>query len=238
MGKPIIAQRRGKGADSFTSNSFRHKGEAKILPDKENALIMDFVHCQGHTAPLAQLYYDDGEIGYAIAPEGVAVGDILDFSEKASVDFGNVLPLKNIPEGVSVFNIEQRPRDGGQFVRSSGSSARVISKSKDGVVLQMPSRKTKLFHPDCRAMIGVVAGGGRVDKPFLKAGRKFHAMKARSKYWPSVSASAMNAVAHPFGNKRTARKSKAKPAPKNAPPGRRVGAIRARKTGRAKGKRL
>ena len=83
-------------------------------------------------------------------------------------------------------------------------------------------------------MIGVVAGGGRVEKPFLKAGKKFFAMKAKNKYWPKVSASAMNAVAHPFGNKRTLRKSKAKPAPKNAPPGRLVGAIRPRRTGRRK----
>lgn len=234
MGKPITAQKRGKGSQTFRSPSFKFKGEAKILPHKENALVMDLVHCRGHSAPLAQLYYDDGEIGYSIASEGLMVGDQVFFGDEAELKNGNVLPLKSIPEGVIVCNIELRPNDGGKLVRSSGASARVVSKAKDGVVLQLPSKKQKKFHPNCKAMIGVVAGGGRVDKPFLKAGNKFYAAKARNKYWPVVSASAMNAVAHPFGNKRTLRKSKAKPAPKNAPPGRKVGAVRARKTGRGR----
>lgn len=237
MGKNITAQKRGKGSQTFRSPSFRFKGKAQLL-SKEGALVADLVHCQGHTAPLALLYYDDGEFGYSIAPEGVAVGDMLDFSSEAKVAHGNALQLKNIPEGVNIFNIEVRPNDGGKLVRSSGSSARIISRTKDAVVVELPSRKRKSFNPDCKAMVGVAAGGGRVEKPFLKAGRKFYAMKARNKYWPSVSASAMNAVAHPFGNKRTARKSKAKPAPKNAPPGRLVGAIRARRTGRSRGKRV
>jgi large subunit ribosomal protein L2 len=232
MGKPITAQKRGKGSQTFRSPSFKFKGEAKMLPFKENAIVMDLLHCRGHTAPLAQVFYDDGEIGLMIAPEGISVGDQMAFGEEAEIKFGNIMPLKAIPEGVTVFNVELRPNDGGKLVRSSGASARVISKAKDGVVLQLPSRKQKKFHPECRAIIGIAAGGGRVDKPFLKAGNKYFAMKARNKYWPSVSASAMNAVAHPFGNKRTLRKSKAKPAPKNAPPGRKVGAIRARKTGR------
>lgn len=232
MGKPITAQKRGKGSQTFRAPSFKFKGQAKVLPFKENALIMDILSCRGHSAPLAQIYYDDGETGLMIAPEGIAVGDQIHFGAEAEIKYGNVMPLKAIPEGVAVFNIEMRPNDGGKIVRSSGASARIISKAKDGIVVQLPSRKQKKFHPECRATIGVAAGGGRVDKPFLKAGTKYYAMKARNKYWPSVSASAMNAVAHPFGNKRTLRKSKAKPAPRNAPPGRRVGAIRARKTGR------
>lgn len=238
MGKNITAQKRGKGSNTFKAPSFKFKADAKVLPNKESAIVMDFIHCRGHTAPLAQLYYDDGEIGHMIAPEGLTVGDELSFGSESSLNFGNVLPLKDIPEGVAIYNIEITPRDGGRLVRSSGATARIVSKTKEGVVVQLPSRKQKKLNPDCCATIGVVAGGGRVDKPFLKAGRKYYAMKARNKYWPSVSASAMNAVAHPFGNKRSLRKSKAKPAPKNAPPGRRVGAIRARKTGRARGKRI
>lgn len=232
MGKPITAQKRGKGNQTFRAPSFKFKGEVKILPHKEEALVVDLMTCRGHTAPLAEVYYDDGEAGFVIAAEGLSVGDVIKLGENAEVKYGNILPLKAIPEGVAVYSIEMRPNDGGKIVRSSGASAKIISKAKDGVVLQLPSKKQKKFHPECRAIIGVAAGGGRVDKPFLKAGRKYFAAKARNKYWPSVSASAMNAVAHPFGNKRTLRKSKAKPAPKNAPPGRKVGAIRARKTGR------
>ncbi|MCA9477518.1 MAG: 50S ribosomal protein L2 [Nanoarchaeota archaeon] len=237
MGKNITAQKRGKGSSTFRTPSFRFKGEAKILP-REGAFVADLVHCQGHSAPLMHLCYDDGEYGYAIAPEGIAVGDVLDFSNEAEVTHGNVLTLQQIPEGVAIFNIEAKPNDGGKFVRSSGASARIISKTANAVVVEFPSKKQKKFHPQCRATIGMAAGGGRVDKPFLKAGKKFYAAKAKNKYWPIVSASAMNAVAHPFGNKRSSRKSKAKPAPKNAPPGRLVGAIRARKTGRSRGKRV
>ncbi len=237
MGKNITAQKRGRGSATFTSPSFRFKGDAKI-PRKDSAIIMDIIHCQGHTAPLVQLYYDDGDVGVAIAIEGMTVGDELDFKPGAEIKHGNVLPLKDIPEGVPICNVETAPFDGGRLVRSSGMSARIVSKAKDGIVIELPSRKKKKFNPSCRAMVGVVAAGGRTDKPFLKAGKKFYAIKARKKYWPSVSASAMNAVAHPFGNKRTARKSKAKPAPKNAPPGRKVGAIRPRKTGRGRGKRV
>ncbi len=237
MGKRITAQKRGRGSPTFKSPSFRAKGAAKFL-NKENAMVVDIINCQSHTAPLARVYYDDGEAGLLIASEGITVGDEIDMSATAEVNHGNVLALKNIPEGVAIFNIEGTPFDGGKFARSSGAAAKLISKSKDTVLVEFPSKKQKKFHPNCRATIGVVAGGGRVDKPFLKAGKKFYAMKARNKYWPIVSSSAMNAVAHPFGNKRTLRKSKAKPAPKNAPPGRKVGAIRPRKTGRAKGKRL
>lgn len=239
MGKLITAQKRGKGSSTFRTHSFKFKGEAKVLSDSQGAFVADIIHCAGHSAPLALLYYDDGSVAYTIAAEGMTVGDKISLTTvDTEIKVGNVLTLRDIPEGVTVYNIEARPNDGGKFVRASGGSAKIVSKASDGIVIQMPSRKQKKFNPDCRATIGVVAGSGRVDKPFLKAGTKYYAMKARNKYWPIVSASAMNAVAHPFGNKRTARKSKAKPAPKNAPPGRLVGAIRARKTGRSRGKRV
>ena len=152
----------------------------------------------------------------------------------AEVEIGNVLPLQNIPEGALVFNIELKPGDGGKFVRSSGTFARVLSQLKEGVVIQLPSKKKKTFHPECRASLGVIAGGGRKDKPMLKAGKKFFAMKAKNKLWPKVSGNAQNAVDHPFGTSRSQRKSKARPAPHNAPPGRKVGMIRPRHTGRNK----
>jgi len=133
-----------------------------------------------------------------------------------------------------IFNIESIPGDGGKFVRSSGTFAKVVSQMKDTVIVQLPSKKRKEFHPKCRASIGVVAGGGRPEKPLLKAGNSFFKMKAKNKLWPKVSGSAMNAVDHPFGNKRTSRKSKAKPISRNAPPGRKVGMVAARRTGRKK----
>ena len=237
MGKRIIAQKRGRGSSRYRVHSFKYKGRAKVASRKDNALVVDLIGCRGHTAPLAQVLYDDGQQGLIIAPEGVGVGDTLDLSPEAKIAHGNIVQLKNIPEGITIFNIEAVPNDGGKFVRSSGAGARIISRSPSAVVVQFPSRKQKKFNPNCRATIGVVAGGGRVEKPFLNAGRKFYSMRARNKLWPTVSANAMNAVDHPFGNSRSLYKAKSRPAPRNAPPGRRVGHIRPRKTGRSRSRR-
>ena len=96
----------------------------------------------------------------------------------------------------------------------------------------MPSKQQKTFLPNCRATIGVLAGSGRVDKPFVKAGKKFHAMKAKNKLYPKTSGVAMNAVDHPFGSGRGRHIGKPKTPPRNAPAGRNVGLIRAKRTGR------
>jgi len=126
------------------------------------------------------------------------------------------------------------PGDGGKLVKTSGGVARIVSKSLKKVIVKLPSKKQKEFHPKCNATIGVIAGSGRVDKPFLKAGNKFKAMKAKGKYWPIVSGASMNAVDHPLGGARSSRKGRPTIAPRNAPPGRKVGMIRPRKTGRGR----
>ena len=231
MGKNLIQQRRGRGTGRFRARSFAAAGEAALRGNHAYE-VLDLIRSTGHTAPLARVKYDDNTHGLVIAAEGLYVGNTYAIGEEAGVAYGNALPLKAIPEGTPIFNIEGRPGDGGKFVKSSGASAKLVSRSDKGVTIKLPSKKNKVFHPDCRAIIGIVAGSGRVEKPFLKAGKKHHAMKARNKYYPSVSGSAMNAVAHPFGNKRSLRKAKAKPTSRNAPPGRKVGAIAARRTGR------
>ncbi|MBR9702791.1 50S ribosomal protein L2 [Candidatus Woesearchaeota archaeon] len=233
MGKNLIQQRRGKGSGRFRTRSFASAGSVSVK-QKKSYQILDLIRSTGHSAPLARIKYDDESMGLIIAAEGVYVGKEYVMGEEAPVAYGNVLPLKSIPEGTPIFNIESKPGDGGKFIRSSGGSAKLVSRSEKSITVKLPSKKNKLFHPECRAIIGVVSGGGRPEKPLLKAGTKHHIMKARNKYYPSVSGSAMNAVAHPFGNKRSLRKSKAKPTSKNAPPGRKVGAIGARRTGRRK----
>ena len=80
------------------------------------------------------------------------------------------VPLSEVPEGGLVCNIEAIPGDGGKFVRSSGGVARVVGKQPDKVTVMLPSKKEHSFHPACRAKIGVIAGGGRKEKPLLKAG--------------------------------------------------------------------
>jgi large subunit ribosomal protein L2 len=156
---------------------------------------------------------------------------MLQCGNQAEVKTGNVLPVKNIPDGTAIFSIELQPGDGGKFVRSSGSSAKVVGKTPEGIVVKLPSNKSKTFNPECRACIGVIAGSGRVDKPMLKAGVKHFAKKAKNKYYPIVSGVSMNAVAHPFGSKCSHTKGRPTQAARNDPPGRKVGSIAPRRSG-------
>lgn len=235
MGKNLIQQARGKGGPVYRALGFRFKGAARI-GNAGTAKVVDLVRCRAHSAPLAYVQHDDKSYGFMIAPLGLKVGSVIMIGKGAPSEPGNCPTLAEIPEGTEVFNIEGKPGDGGKFVRGSGLSARIVTKTEKTVVVELPSKARKEFNPGCRAIIGVAAGGGRTEKPFLKAGKKMLKMKQKHKYWPIVSGSAMNAVDHPFGNKRTSRKSKATPVPRNAPPGRKVGALYARRTGRKKGK--
>ncbi|GAB4325990.1 MAG: hypothetical protein Kow0069_32320 [Promethearchaeota archaeon] len=162
------------------------------------------------------------------------VGDRVHVGRKANLRVGNILPLSEIPSGTLVYNLEGIPGDGGKFVRGSGTSATVQTKTPKGVTVQMPSGKVRLFHPNCRATVGVVAGGGRPSKPFVKAGKKFHLMRAKGTKYPKVRGVAMNAVSHPFGGGSKQRPGKSTTTSRNAPPGRKVGLIAARRTGRKK----
>ncbi len=236
MGKPIIAQKRGKGSPTYTVSSHRFKGKAKQYADGE-AIIVDIVHCAAHSAPLCLAEHMDGTLYLTIAGEGATVGDIVQVGTGAELAVGNTLMLKDMPEGTPVFNIESQPGDGGRFCRTSGSAARIAQKTEKTVTVILPSKKTRSFPATCRGTVGVPAGGGRKEKPLLKAGTAFHKYGARNKLWPKTSATKMNATDHPFGNTRSLRKAKAKPAPRNAPPGRNVGMIRPRKSGRSKGRK-
>lgn len=232
MGKTITSVKRGKGSPTYTKPSHRFKGASQVL-NRQEAQVIDIITSQAHSAPVLVLQYEDNSNSLMVAPEGLRVGDTIQI-DGTELKNGNFMKLKDVAIGVDLFNIERVPGDGGKFVRSSGASAKVVAKTKKGITVKLPSKKLKTFHPDCRATIGVVAGGGRKEKPFFKAGRKFHAMKAKNVYWPITSATSMNAADHPFGNTRSLRKAKSRPAPANAPPGRKVGAIRPRKTGRGK----
>lgn len=236
MGKNLTQQARGKGGPSFTAPSFRYIGEAKLKHGTVSAQIVDIVNSQAHSTPLLQVKYNDGTDGYMIAPEGVFVGQTLSIGENAPLVLGNSPTLKDIPEGTLLFNIEGVPGDGGKFCRTTGSFAKLIAKTENAVQILLPSKKIKEFNLNCRATIGIPAGSGRKEKPFLKAGTMFHYRSARKKRYPTMSGSAQNAVDHPFGNKRSSRKSKARPVPKNAPPGRKVGYLRPKRTGQSKGR--
>jgi len=238
MGKRIIQQARGKGGPRYRSPSFNYRGKAshrtQIKAPFINGRVVDIIKCRGHSAPLALIGYDDGEFCLTIAPEGIRIGQTVGYGADVEISSGNSTQLGNLPEGTLVYNIESKPGDGGKFCRASGSAAKIVSKLDNKITVMLPSKKKKVFDGGCRASIGIAAGGGRLEKPLLKAGNKHYKMKAKNKLYPIVSGSAMNAVDHPFGNARSSRKSKSKPISKNAPPGRKVGVVGARRTGRRK----
>lgn len=237
MGRRIIQQRRGRGTHTYKSPSHRYFGklEHRNYDDAErkevtSGVIVDLVKCPGHSAPLARVQYGS-EVVLVPAPEDVKVNDVVQSGEKAVLAKGCTLPLKNIPEGTLIYNLELQPGDGGKLARTAGTFARVVSKAGSRVIIELPSRKQKEFLGDCRATIGVIAGSGRQEKPFLKAGKKMHAMRAKNKLYPRTSGVAMNSVDHPFGSGRGRHVGKPKTVSRNAPPGRKVGLISARRTG-------
>ncbi len=233
MGR-LIQQRRGKGSPTYKSPSFKYAGRAKYAQDFNELVegeVVDLIHSRGHNAPLMQIELENGYELLLIAPEGISVGEKVQFGSGADVDEGNVLPLGEIPEGTKIFNLERRHQDGGKFVRSTGSVARVVAQMGDTVVVRLPSKKEIELNPKCRATVGVVAGGGRVEKPFMKAGNKFKAMKSKNNKYPNVSGVSKNAVDHPYGGS-SSDKGKPTIAPKNAPPGRKVGKNRPKRTGK------
>ncbi|MCC7575324.1 MAG: 50S ribosomal protein L2 [Methanomethylovorans sp.] len=236
MGKRIISQNRGRGTPTYRAPSHRYKASLKHPKVNDNEMLTGTVigleHDPARSAPLAKVSFANGEERMIVAPEGMAVGTIISCGAEAEVRPGNVLPLRNIPEGVPVCNIESKPNDGGQFARSSGVYATVVSHDKGKTVIQMPSGEMKWLNSKCRATVGIVAGGGRLDRPFLKAGKKYHKMKTRAAKYPRVRGVAMNVIDHPFGGGNRQHPGRPTTVGRNAPPGRKVGQIAARRTGK------
>jgi len=220
MGKRIIQQRRGRGTSTYRvpHKSFRPIVEYK----KEKGTVIDIVRAPLLDAPLAKIRYENGTSGFIVAPEGLMTGhDINDL----------IKPLSDIKEGTKIFCIETSPFSGPKLCRAPGSSATIVSKGNT-IIVQLASKKKKALHPGCRATLGTAAGEGRRDKPFVKAGPKWHAMHARGKLYPRTSGKAMNAVDHPYGG--SGHGSVRRPVSRHAPPGRKVGTVSPRRTGKKK----
>ncbi len=236
MGKRLIPQNRGRGTPAYRSPSHKFKGAMKHPRVDDNdtvyATVIDIVHDPARSAPVVKVSFDNGEERLILAPEGISVGAKIACGISADIKPGNILPLAEIPEGIPVCNVESKPNDGGQLARSSGVYATVVSHDLGKTVVQLPSGEMKWFDPKCRATIGIVAGGGRVDRPFLKAGKKYHKMKSRAAKYPRVSGVAMNAVDHPYGGGNRKHPGRSTTVARNAPPGSKVGHIAARRTGK------
>ena len=232
MGKRIIQQRRGRGTSTYRvrKKAFRFKLQfPRKISGKGKVVLL--LNSPAHSCPLAKIKAGK-EIFYIPAFKGMVEGQEIKFDSK-EIKEGNIEQLGNIPVKTQIYCIELRPGDGGLFVKSAGSSAEVNKIVGNEVSVLMPSKKGKKFSSKCRAVIGIVAGAGRLDKPVMKAGKKFHIKKTKSKLWPRTSAVKMNAIDHPFGSGR-AKNPKSKIVKRNAPPGRKVGHLRPRRTGKKK----
>jgi len=243
MPKRLIQQRRGKGKSSrFRSPGHRFKGAVAIrkvdtieLNGVIKGIVKDIYHDPSKDAPMMIILYENDEIIQYPAPLGIKVGDSVESGKTAAVKMGSVLPLSNIPEGTRIYCLENKPGNGAKMVRSAGSFARVIAHEEKGVVVQMPSKKNLVLPGTCRAVIGKIAGGGRKEKPFVKAVNKRKARQARGKKHMTVTASTRNAVEHPHGGG-GGRNKKNKSVSRHAPPGAKVGSIAPRRTGKKRGK--
>jgi large subunit ribosomal protein L8e len=155
----------------------------------------------------------------------------------AEIAIGNIVPVGEIPEGTVICNIEAKVGDCGKMARASGDYAIIVAQDTDkGVTrIRLPSGSKKTVSSSCRAMIGLVAGGGRTDKPILKAGRAYHKYKAKRNEWPKVRGVAMNPVDHPHGGGNQQHMGKPGTVKRTTSAGAKSGQISARRTGRVRG---
>ncbi|MBI5159432.1 50S ribosomal protein L2 [Candidatus Micrarchaeota archaeon] len=239
MGKPLIQQRSGKGSPAYARPSHRFKVELEYREydeiEKNSKLrgeVVGFVDDPARSGLLMDVRFENNEKRLLLAPEGMKVGDVIEVGAAADLGKGNVLPLSAIPDGAPIYGLECTPGDGGKLVRASGSCAFVVGREGDMVRVKLPSRSVKELDSRCRAQIGVVSGGGRGELPFATAGKKHYAMRARNLNWPDVRGVAMNAVSHPFGGKEHHR-GRSSCVARGTPPGRKVGHLAARSTGRS-----
>lgn len=238
MGRRLKTQKRGKGGPVWVATR-KGIGVSRYIPynltegQTIGGEVVELLNDPARTGVIARVMLDNGAEENIIAAEGIHVGQRIQHGDNADIAIGNVKTLGACVEGCPVFNIEKEAGDGGSLVRASGLYALILTKEKDVVYVKMPSGKIVQLRPDARATIGVAGAGGRKDKPFVTAGKKYWAMRARHKKYPIVRGIAMNALNHPFGGANH-HPGKSKSTSRNAPPGRKVGDIASSRTGRRK----
>jgi len=248
MGRVVRAQRKGRGG-IFKSPSHLRQGKPQFrrLDFAERhgylkGLVSEIVHDPGRGAPLARVVFRDvykykKRTELFICAEGMYTGQFIYAGVKAQLTVGNILPIGKLPEGTIICNVEGLYGDRGHYARCSGNYATIISHNiEEGITrIRLPSGYKKPLSSKVRAMIGLVAGGGRVEKPLLKAGRAYHKYKVKKNKWPRVRGVAMNPVDHPHGGGNHQHIGHASTTSRHDPPGKKVGLIAARRTGRIRG---
>tara|TARA_Y100000814_G_C12336628_1_gene403101 strand:- start:829 stop:1659 length:831 start_codon:yes stop_codon:yes gene_type:complete len=187
----ITSRRRGGG----------HKRRYRIIDFKRNKFdvkgeVFSIEYDPNRSSRIALIHYTDGEKRYIIAPDGIKVGDSILSSknEKISFDIGNCMPLKFIPDGMLVHNVELKPGKGAQMVRSAGAYARIMANEGGLITLKLPSNEMRMVSENCLATIGTVGNKSHENVVIGKAGRSRWLGKR-----PKVRGVVMNPVDHPHG---------------------------------------
>ncbi len=203
--KPLLKPLKSKaGRNNQGRITVRHRGgghkrmyriiDFKRTKDGVAARVATIEYDPNRSARIALLFYEDGEKRYIIAPNGLKVGDRLMNGPEAEIRVGNCLPLRNVPLGTTIHNIELYPGKGGQLVRSAGNSAQLMAREGNYATIRMPSGEMRLVPVAARATIGQVSNLDHQNQNLGKAGRARHLGRR-----PSVRGSVMNPNDHPHG---------------------------------------
>lgn len=203
--RSLLAPLQRKGGRNFSGRiTVRHQGgghkrQYRVIDFRRNkdgipAKVVGIEYDPNRSANIALLNYADGEKRYILAPVGLKSGDTVVSGEKADIFPGNAMPIRYIPVGTLIHNIELKPGKGGQLVRSAGVSAQLMAKEGAYAHIRMPSNEVRLIHVECRATIGQVGNIEHENLSIGKAGRSRWIGKR-----PTVRGSVMNPVDHPHG---------------------------------------
>ena len=191
--------RNNKGRITVRHRGGGHKRKYRIIDFKRSKIgilgIVDSIQYDpNRSSNLALIKYKDGDWSYILSPEGLKVGDTVVSDEKTDVSIGNCMPLKNIPSGSEVHNIELNAGQGAKLVRSAGNSAQVLATEGEHTLIRLPSGEMRRIHKECKATIGSLGNQDHKNIKLGKAGKNRHKGKR-----PSVRGVAMAPNAHPHG---------------------------------------
>jgi large subunit ribosomal protein L2 len=200
----VVSNHRANGRNNQGRITIRHKGgghkrKYRLIDFKRNkhdvkGKVMSIEYDPNRNAFISLINYEDGEKRYILHPENLKVGDSIASGKNAEISIGHSLPLDSIPLGTDVHNVELFPGKGGQLIRSAGTSAKVLAKENDFVVLRLSSKEIRLFKKECYATVGRISNSDFYNVVIGKAGRN---------RWlgirPTVRGSVMNPVDHPHG---------------------------------------
>ena len=200
----LLPRKSNAGRNNMGRITVRHRGSGvkrrlRIIDFRRDKIgvpgrVAAIEYDPNRSAYLALIFYADGEKRYILAPSGLGVDDIIKSGEDAELKPGNTLPLKSMPGGTMIHNIEMVRGKGGQLVRSAGAAAQLMAKEGDYVLVRLPSGEMRRFRSDCTATIGQVGNADHQNIKLGKAGRK------RLMGWrPTVRGSAMTPRDHPHG---------------------------------------